>query len=85
MRSASNLGAAPVKIAWTTHERSMEAYDALPAEIKAALAEASYDMSAECVLSLYREKGLAHVLAEIASSPTAPPIRKLPKRERLWR
>lgn len=85
MRSASNLGAVSVKVAWTTHERSMEAHDQLPPELKAALTEASYDMSAEVALDLYRKKGLAHVLAEIADSPSAPPIKRQPKRERLWR
>jgi hypothetical protein len=85
MANASNLGAAKVRVEWTTHERSMTAYDQLPAEIKAALAEASYDMSNEYVLDLWRDNGLEHVLSEIAKSDTVAPVRRQPKRERTYR
>lgn len=84
MSNVSNLGAAPVKTLWTTHERSMAAYDQLPEDIRSALSEASYDMSAEFVIDLWHEKGVEFVLKEIRSSDPTSPIKKV-KRERAWR
>lgn len=62
-RSAAGFG-----VRQTTHRLSMSAYDWLPEPLRQALRDAPYDMSAEYVLDLWQDKGLAAALAEIRES-----------------
>ena len=69
MRSQSNAGNVPSGLGWTTHESSMRAFDKLPKVLRNMLAhDVTYDMSAEEVLEIYQEYGLARAIKEVRES-----------------
>ena len=52
----------------TIPAQTMAVYDGLPAEVRAALAVAPYDMSAEAVAQIVRRRGVRAALREIEAS-----------------